>query len=123
MAEGGRDGDGRQAFRKRSLQARVGQGHLPGPRLGRSALGVFRTRTPETTREPTTEVPAQGTHCRLIGGGSQETEQGECVCVGTSARGEGGELGAQPAVAVAKAKATLSDPGGGQVADGDCRKL
>lgn len=52
MAEGGKDGDGRLAFRKRSLQARVGQGHLPGPRLGRSAPGVFRTRAPETTQEP-----------------------------------------------------------------------
>lgn len=31
--------------------------------------------------------------------------------------------GAQTAGAVAKAEATLSDPGGGQVADGDCRKL
>lgn len=30
------------------------------------------------------------------GRGSQGTEQGECVCVGTGARGEGGELGARP---------------------------
>lgn len=87
-------------------------------------VGTRSVQNKSTRDHPraTTEVPGQGTHCRLIGVVHRKQSRESVSASALVLRGRRGAEGTA-AGAVAEAEATLSDPGGGQVADGACRKL